>query len=434
MATKKIFIEYKINSVLSDAYSVTLSSADDSYGVKEQDGTVVVSNGTSVVNSSTGFYEYDLEVDYGVVYVASWRITPTSGAQPVHVTQTLGPFYSVQQDSIQGIADYRGSFVQGTTTSLKLQITDFQGTAIDPESITISISNNDDSSVISSGIPDKISTGLYVFDWVIAADDAIGPYTAIWEYSINGSTYTNNQGVLIISDGSIATATSLYSSRMSDLRTALEYHICCAQSIPVYDEQGINHEDQRTVKFTFPRWNQNHLTRIYRNQKLVTSGVTINYFKGEITFNDALHAEYDTVNADYNFRWFSDEELDRFLQNALHIYNNYTPFTKKSLMTIDDRYIPIILYGAAIDALRQLILCIQFQQPKEVFGGPDGAKDAASTFETLKKNYEEMFYKLLEQKKNGPYTGLTKTIVTPEYTLPGGRSRWFRQLFSGSGI
>ncbi len=103
-------------------------------------------------------------------------------------------------------------------------------------------------------------------------------------------------------------------------------------------------------------------------------------------------------------------------------------------MTIDDRYIPIILYGAAIDALRQLILCIQFQQPKEVFGGPDGAKDAASTFETLKKNYEEMFYKLLEQKKNGPYTGLTKTIVTPEYTLPGGRSRWFRQLFSGSGI
>ena len=27
------------------------------------------------------------------------------------------------------------------------------------------------------------------------------------------------------------------------------------------------------------------------------------------------------------------------------------------------------------------------------------------------------------------FTGLTRAVVVPEYTLPGGRSRWFRYLF-----
>ena len=40
--------------------------------------------------------------------------------------------------------------------------------------------------------------------------------------------------------------------------------------------------------------------------------------------------------------------------------------------------------------------------------------------------------KLYEQKKYGPYVGLTKTVTAPEFTLPGGRSRWFRYLFKGA--
>ena len=48
----------------------------------------------------------------------------------------------------------------------------------------------------------------------------------------------------------------------------------------------------------------------------------------------------------------------------------------------------------------------------------------------MKKNYEGDWEKLVEQKKLGPYPS-SKLIVTPEYTLPGGRSRWFRYLFKG---
>jgi hypothetical protein len=50
--------------------------------------------------------------------------------------------------------------------------------------------------------------------------------------------------------------------------------------------------------------------------------------------------------------------------------------------------------------------------------------------ETLKKNYEEEFTRLLEQKKFGRYPR-TKAITVPEFTLPGGRSRWFRYMFGG---
>jgi hypothetical protein len=86
------------------------------------------------------------------------------------------------------------------------------------------------------------------------------------------------------------------------------------------------------------------------------------------------------------------------------------------------------LYGAAKDALRQLMLCVNFQQPAQVFGGPEQAAKAFANFDTLKQNYEKDAEKLLEQKKLGPYPK-SRMVVTPEFTLPGGRSRWFRYLF-----
>jgi hypothetical protein len=141
--------------------------------------------------------------------------------------------------------------------------------------------------------------------------------------------------------------------------------------------------------------------------------------------------EYDVINADYNFRWFSDEQLDRFLSNGLHQLNSYPPHTSRTLMTVEDKYIPAILYAAAVDAMRALMFCLNFQQPQQFFGGREAAQSAFGQFDTLKKNYEETMIKFLENKKLGPYAGLTKAVVVPEYTLPGGRSRWFRQLFKG---
>lgn len=63
---------FKIDGVLTDMTSVKLSSYDGSYGVKRQDNdAVVVNDGTAMVNTSTGVYQYeftdpayDLTYDY----------------------------------------------------------------------------------------------------------------------------------------------------------------------------------------------------------------------------------------------------------------------------------------------------------------------------------------------------------------------------------
>ena len=75
---------------------------------------------------------------------------------------------------------------------------------------------------------------------------------------------------------------------------------------------------------------------------------------------------------------------------------------------------------------------LHFQEPAKVFGGMDRADKLMGSFDTLKKNIEEDLNNWYEQKKFGPYLGLTKTYTTPEFTLPGGRSRWFRYLFKGA--
>ncbi len=430
MSSQKLYIDLAVGGPASNAYSVTLASSDGSYGVKTEAGTVVVPSGTAVANPRTGRYEYTIDADDSSIYLVSWKIVYSQGDQPVYANQSVGPFSATESD-IQVVADYRGSFLQGKMTTLMLKVTSFEGQATDPESLSVSIINENGDEV-TSGTPDKITTGFYIFDWTIDAAQAIGPYTAIWSYQLNGQTFYSYQGVVVIADGDTAVgAYSPYSERIASIRMSLDYYLAQAQSIPVYDEEGVIGEDHQTVKFTFPRWNQNHRTRIYRNGKLVTGGVSINYFKGEVVFAEPMHDKYDRVSADYNFRWFPDEKLDRFLSSAVQIVNAAPPSSHRNLLSIEDKYIPAVLYGAAIDALRHLILDLSFQEPREVFGGPDEAAKIQSALEELKKNYEGTFKMLLEFKKVGPYKGLTKIISVPEYTLPGGRSRWFRYLMGG---
>lgn len=428
MAIKRIYIEYKVDSVLINAYSVKLSSEDSSYGVKSQDGTVVVSDNTSVVNSETGVYEYELDVEDGVIYTASWEIVPSLGAESVFAVQSIGPFYSVTESEIKAIPDIRGRFTQGSLGILFLSLTDVHGNPLTAEDITLTVSK-DGTDELTDVNPDYIKPGLYTFDWSIPEDLEIGSYIVTWSYTVNGFDGEELQEIVISSSGDTENASvQFYGSRFSEIRLALSEMICCAQKIPVYYEQANPNKLRDIYKLTFPRWNQSYGTRIYRNDKIIESGYTIDYFKGHILF-DSPQTSYDVINADYNFKWFSDDQLDRFLMNALSVVNFYPPQSSYSIFNIPDSYIPIILYGAAKDAIRNILLCLQFQEPQKVFGGADAAQKAFSNMETLKKNYEDEFNKLTEQKKYGRYPSI-KAVVTPEYTLPGGRSRWFRYMFS----
>lgn len=325
------------------------------------------------------------------------------------------------------IAEHVGNFSQGTCNNLFLKVTDIDGKAKAAENVRVTITSLSEI-IIDSVLAATVQDGYYFYDWEIEQDADAEKYTITWTYLLDDEENTSIQYVVISEKPENENA---YWGIVNDLRIALEFHIRPAMNIPVYFEQAKPSRNKSSYKFSFPRWNQSAGVRVYRNQEIVESGVTVNYFKGEVAFDSAL-STYDVVNCDYNFRWFDDSQLYRFLQNGIQRYNYYPAVSYYGLSDMPERAYTPVIYAAVIDAIREMLMSIQFQEPQLVFGSPERAQSVFSNLDSLKKNYEESLKAMLDVKKNGPYAGLTKMIVVPEYTLPGGRSRWFRYLFGGS--
>lgn len=332
--------------------------------------------------------------------------------------------------SVETETTFRGTFVQGTSNSLILKVHEFDGTPFDPIDVNVETTRDSDGEIIFTRTPDKVTTGVYAAEWDVDSDEEEGKYTITWSFEANGVDQTQIQKVVVAE--SSTSASTFYSGKTLLMRQSLELMLDCAQQIPVYSQQAQPSRDRKTFRWTKGLWNPHPGTRIYLNQEIVTEGLTINYHKGSVTFDEPL-TPYDVVEADYNFRWFSDIQFDRFLSNALHTVNVYPPHTGYSVVTLPEKYIAVTLYLAAKDAIRTLMMCLQFEEPVQFFGGKEEASKRFQQLETLKKNYEDDANNLLEQKKYFPYAGLTRAVVVPEYTLPGGRSRWFRYLFKGQG-
>jgi len=321
----------------------------------------------------------------------------------------------------------RGRFRQNDWGVLMLAITEICGTARDAEDISIQIYQGSDVVSFESNIPMQVDDGNYVFEWDIDEEQPTGEYTADWMFTVDDQDYTVTQTFIVHPGSEESAADILYNERLIAFREGLEKLIICAQQIPVYFEQSKPSCDRKTFSFTYPRWNQSSRVKLYRNKKLLTTGYNINHFKGNITFENEVLPQ-DIINMDYDFRWFTDEELDQFLNNALMAFNSFPPVQYYTLENVPAIHMPVILYGAAKDALRQMMMCLQFQEPQQVFGGAEKAQQVFGNIETLKQNYEKDWDKLTEQKKYGRYPKMSVMLV-PEYTLPGGRSRWFRYLF-----
>jgi hypothetical protein len=329
--------------------------------------------------------------------------------------------------TITAVTDKRGRFRQNDWGVLMLAITDSHGNPRDAEDISIRIYQGSDTVDFDSDIPMQVDDGNYVFEWDIDADQSTGEYTADWMFTVNDADYTETQTFIVHPGSDTSSADILYNERLIAFREGLEKLIICAQQIPVYFEQAKPSFDRKKFSFSYGRWNQSQRVKVYRNKKIMTEGVEVNYFKGTITFDEEILPQ-DIVNVDYDFRWFTDEELDAFLNNSLMAFNSFPPVQGFNLMNVPAIHMPVILYGAAKDAIRQIMMCLMFQEPQQVFGGPENAQKAFGQMETLKQNYEKDWDKLTEVKKYGRYPKM-HMVVVPEYTLPGGRSRWFRYLF-----
>lgn len=332
--------------------------------------------------------------------------------------------------------DGSGSFVPGSVAVFFLTFTDIQGQMFDPSDITISIKDPTDTEIEEITEADKLSLGKVAAAWDIPDDADSGLYTLDVTYTYettSGPEVTTFSEQFVVLEGSSA----VVSPRQLAWRAYLEALIGYSQRIPVFHEHARLNNALTVAKLSFPRkiksgpWNQSAGVEVLINNQMRESGYSVDYLNGEITFDNAL-SEYDQVMISYNFRWFTDEELDAFIAQAINLFNNWPPHTSYFVDNIPERYGIAVFYGAAVDAIRRWMMDVQFQEPAKIFGGLDRANTIFGQMNDLKKNYEEWLDKILEQKKYGPYVGLTRTITVPEYTLPGGRSRWFRYLFKGA--
>jgi len=323
----------------------------------------------------------------------------------------------------------QGTFTQGTSNSLFLCLTSLNSQPVAATDVSVTLTSPSGEVDVDADTAITISDGYYAYIWSVASDAEVGRWDLTWSYNDGIETNTITQEVVI---NERPDPEGVYFGQVRDLIVALEYHIRPTMNIPVYFEQGRTSKDNATFAFSFPRWNQSAGVIIYRNNNIVDEGFSTNYFRGTVTFDIPL-TSYDIVNADYNFRWFSNDQLYRFLANALGKFNFYPPRSNYSLFSVPSEIVPAVLYGAAADAIREMMLSLAFQEPQLVFGGAERASNLSSSLDTLKKNYEESVKGFLDGKKLGPYPK-SRNIVTPEYTLPGGRSRWFRYIFTGGGV
>jgi hypothetical protein len=170
----------------------------------------------------------------------------------------------------------------------------------------------------------------------------------------------------------------------------------------------------------YNNWNKDPRPIARLNNRIVDDGWFVDW-NGRIYF-DGLMAPEDSVNVTYNFAYFKDEEILSFLNLGLQIMNSQPPASiyYSSLDTMPGEWnAPVILY-AAITALKRLIFGLNFQEKMIIFGEPDQARQAISTFQQLYQDYSTLWAETAKNAKTRKLYGMSQ-YVTPEYTLPGGR-------------
>lgn len=240
----------------------------------------------------------------------------------------------------------------------------------------------------------------------VNVDDDLG--TAMTEYSITFST--------------------LYQDLISDFRYAF---VNAAQAIPVYNE--ILMKDSTTAPVVFDsaikNWIRLPKPRIQVNKVITTSGYSIDYESGLITFTEALDYN-DVVDATYNFSYFTDQQINSFFKMATAQWNQYPPAGgTRTIYSTDSSTQCTIMIGAAMLAFQDLLFSLAFQEKRLIFDNhswEDGWKQTISLFEKQQGFYKDMWEKLVEAKKlRLPTIG---SVVVPSESLPGGRSVDFSGL------
>jgi hypothetical protein len=272
----------------------------------------------------------------------------------------------------------------------------------------------------------QVVTGFYFYDWVIPNSTPVGAYTVKYSGTVLGVPTASIGNIQVFPYGTPAGVTM--TPQQVAMVAGLETYLGCMQAIPVYSEVSRRNATKSEFQFTFPRWNMGNHT-VFVNDEEVTSGFAIDTDAGRVRF-DAPLLDSDAVRATYTFRFFSSTDLLRFINDAINNLNVGPPLYSWTPETLPPQMFGVIMQGAAALAIQKLLMCWSIQQIRKIFGDKD-AQAVQSNWQSLKQNYEEQFKELRVQAKISRYP-TPAAVIAPEYTLPGGRSRWFRYLFSSS--
>ena len=281
------------------------------------------------------------------------------------------------------------------------------------------------------------TTGMWYIDWFVPENQPVGDYYDVWTFqwdsqsSIEEKTYklTVNNGDEFINWVTPAVAIKIGTRTAQLMNDLSNLFIREAQHIPVYWEQGYRRGDDRTFQFAYGNWQRDPSVLLRKNNRLITSGFYSDY-NGLVKLDRDIDPE-DHLCAQYYFKYFSDEEILDFLNMGLFAMNTVPPASSfyNSVEGTPFEWSYGILLAAAVQALKRLVFGFNFIERAFVLG-EDGADQQRKidNFKQLYSEYQETWETQAENVKSKKLPS-TMQIVTPEYTLPGGRSRWYRYMY-----
>jgi hypothetical protein len=247
------------------------------------------------------------------------------------------------------------------------------------------------------------------------------------------------------------------------VKASLAYQVRDLLRVRVLDEE-IQFNRGRNVGLTsFPNWNYSPRPTIRISSLsndgardpmeimsedepiLRTSGTVDNYpgglkykldYQGNIYFLNSsgqpASVEYsDTVLSTYYVRMFSGREMNDALYMALQQINALPGVT--SYPTVGSApywYDAGMVIGATFWLIRGLMLRLTNRETRLLIHEP-GADDAwIDNLKSIAEMYKTDWDGVLKTMPKARYPSL-RTVVTPEYYLPGGRSRFFRYIWKG---
>lgn len=321
---------------------------------------------------------------------------------------------------------------------------------------------------------ERRATSNVAFYQILRGPSMDGPYSTIATIPFPASDYVDSAGNPshfykireIATDTSVLSTSEAITGSELLLKASLIYQIKTLMEVHVESEEGIfEHFSRSSCRFVHKYWNAyprpeirisgyssdgnidpyvhlDDVTPIYKT----VNGTTNNYpqgllcapdYNGRLFFKDSTGATanieyYDTIYASYWVKMFTHSELNNALYMALQAINAQ-PGTSKytSVSQAPFYYDAALITGATYYLLRSLTVQLKNREFKLLMADPDN-NDIFNQFKEDARMYKEDFDKFLEKIPLAKYP-TSKTIVTPEYMLPGGRSRFFRALFKGMG-